>query len=397
MKIDLWHNILWSRYKGAVFSELSAMCQRSGVEIRFFQIAKTESAQALLAPVDYSFHKYDYELIFDTNYAEPPLWKMLYETGRRVWASDADVILLAGYSRPEYFVQLFLAKLQGKKVAVFCDSTALDRRKSTRKFMLKKMFFTFCDGVYGYGRRSFEYVAEHGVAPDRIFYPVQTAPAIVDLSEAEIVARRQNVYARPPHFVYVGRLAPEKGLPVLLEAFARFHVAHPQARLSIIGAGALRDALVAQIEALDVAEAVCIPGAQSGAALAEVILDASALILPSISEPWGLVVNEALGLGVPVIVSDRCGCVPELVAEGRTGYVVRAADVVDLHDKLETLQRTFIDGAAVARTCLAQVAPYTALASAKVICDGVRKIALGSFAAPQHEERNDESSLGRES
>jgi glycosyltransferase involved in cell wall biosynthesis len=54
---------------------------------------------------------------------------------------------------------------------------------------------------------------------------------------------------------------------------------------------------------------------------------ASAFILPSLSEPWGLVVNEAMAAGLPVLVSHRCGCVPELVRSGLNGYVFDPYDI----------------------------------------------------------------------
>jgi glycosyltransferase involved in cell wall biosynthesis len=70
-------------------------------------------------------------------------------------------------------------------------------------------------------------------------------------------------------------------------------------------------------------------------ALAEQYLRASGLVLPSFSEPWGLVVNEALSYGCPVVVSQVCGCVPELVLDGRTGYAFPAGDADQLAQRME--------------------------------------------------------------
>jgi glycosyltransferase involved in cell wall biosynthesis len=57
---------------------------------------------------------------------------------------------------------------------------------------------------------------------------------------------------------------------------------------------------------------------------------ADALVLPSLSEPWGLVVNESLAAGTPVIVSQRCGCVPELVREPAAGFAFDPSDAAAL-------------------------------------------------------------------
>ena len=60
-----------------------------------------------------------------------------------------------------------------------------------------------------------------------------------------------------------------------------------------------------------------------------------ALILPSIYEPWGLVVNEAMLAGLPVLVSDICGCSLDLVEEGKNGYIIDPKSIDDIADKIE--------------------------------------------------------------
>jgi glycosyltransferase involved in cell wall biosynthesis len=57
---------------------------------------------------------------------------------------------------------------------------------------------------------------------------------------------------------------------------------------------------------------------------------AGAFILPSVSDPWGLVVNEAMAAGLPVLVSNRCGCAPDLVEEGRNGFTFDPYDIEGL-------------------------------------------------------------------
>lgn len=374
MKIDLWHNALWARYKGAVFSELYTLCQAQGVSLRVFQMVKTDSLQSKLVPIDLSIHRYPYELLFDDNFGAVPKWKMVVEGTRRVAASDADLIVLAGYARPEYLTQLLVARARGKKVAVFCDSTSYDRPGGGAKDLVKKAFFSLCHGVFCYGERASEYVRSHGVPPERIFIRVQSTPPIVEMPAAAILARRRAMAGRPPRFVYVGRLAAEKNLDLLMDGFVRFREAHPQARLTIVGAGPMGETLAARVAAQGLGDSIELTGPQSGAALADILLDASALVLPSVSEPWGLVVNEALALGVPVIVSYRCGCVPELVIEGRTGFVFDSARADDLAAKMTAFVPWFAEPEAVARTCIDHIAPFNAVTSARGILDGCRAI-----------------------
>jgi glycosyltransferase involved in cell wall biosynthesis len=74
--------------------------------------------------------------------------------------------------------------------------------------------------------------------------------------------------------------------------------------------------------------------------------------LPSFSEPWGLVVNEALNHGCPAVVSDNCGCVPELVIDGVTGYAFRSGDLASLRRAMLSALEAFADTRATATQCM---------------------------------------------
>jgi glycosyltransferase involved in cell wall biosynthesis len=99
-----------------------------------------------------------------------------------------------------------------------------------------------------------------------------------------------------------------------------------------------------------------------------------ALVLPSHSEPWGLVVNEALSYGCPVVVSDICGCVPELVLEGITGYSYPCGDVPALSAVMLAVAGLVPDRAAVATRCLGLIEQYTVDNAALEILGGCVRI-----------------------
>jgi glycosyltransferase involved in cell wall biosynthesis len=254
-----------------------------------------------------------------------------------VVASDADLIVLPGYHRLEFWAMLAACLLSGRPRAVFCDSTANDRPRRWLRSVAKRFFFSHCHGYFAYGQRSREYLLAHSAHADAIFVRCQAAalPHGFTFEAARSERLQQAVPSAAPRFLYVGRLAREKGLEVLLEAFARVRARLPQATLALVGSGPLEGPLRAGCETRGLGAAVAFLGSMAPEALGDQYLRASCLVLPSFSEPWGLVVNEALSYGCPVVVSQVCGCVPELVIDGVTGYAFPPGDVDQLAQRLQ--------------------------------------------------------------
>lgn len=118
------------------------------------------------------------------------------------------------------------------------------------------------------------------------------------------------------HFLYVGRVSPEKNLRCLLNAFRAYRQEGGSWGLQIVGDGPALQELRDSRSSTDVRWR----GWVDYETLPKTLSAASALVLPSAYEPWGLVINEALAAGLPVIVSDSCGCAPDLCREGVNGF-----------------------------------------------------------------------------
>jgi glycosyltransferase involved in cell wall biosynthesis len=116
--------------------------------------------------------------------------------------------------------------------------------------------------------------------------------------------------------------------------------------------------------------AISFLGSKSLEEISALYQSCTALVLPSHSEPWGLVVNEALSYGCPVVVSSACGCVPDLVREGLTGFAFEVGNIDDLLRALDSARNLSSDRQAVARQCLEMVSDYTPERAATQILDG---------------------------
>jgi glycosyltransferase involved in cell wall biosynthesis len=369
--VTIFHNVVWSRHKGSVFSALHAISAAGSIRYSVVQIAETEHFRVGFSDVDYSFHRYPMRKLFDGCYEDVPTWKLVTRLTWEVLKSKSELVVLPGYHRPEYWAMLLACIVTGKRRAVFCDSTARDRPKRLITTVPKRTFFALCDGYFGFGQRSREYLMSLGAKQDKIFEPCQAAALPQSFSAERAFAERAHARrGGGPVFLYVGRLSEEKGIVTLLDAFANVKQRIHDATLRLVGTGAMRDALDARIAELGLTDAVHFAGSLQDEPLSREYYGASCLVLPSRSEPWGLVVNEALAHGCPAVVSESCGCVPELVVNGVSGYTFPAGDVAALTRTLLMALEAFADADETARHCMDIVRRFDPPAAAANIARG---------------------------
>jgi glycosyltransferase involved in cell wall biosynthesis len=181
------------------------------------------------------------------------------------------------------------------------------------------------DGMFVGGIRSKEYYRSLGF-PEKYFWLGQN---VVDnnfySSRSNEVSIDRNIYRSKynlPHryFLCPTRLAPEKNLERLLKAFAKYKAENGKWDLVITGSGPQDQKLKTLTKALGLEGNVTFKGWIKTEEMPVYYGLASCVILPSVSEPWGLVVNEAMACSLPVLVSDKCGCQPDLCFRGVNGF-----------------------------------------------------------------------------
>jgi glycosyltransferase involved in cell wall biosynthesis len=377
-KISIYHNILWSKYKGVVFSEVYTLAAGGGIDVSFVQIAETEQQRIALGAIDLSYHQYPYRLLFPGSFDNIPVTRRIVALIRDLFKNPCDLVVLPGYEHIEYWGMLFVCIFLGRKRAVFCDSTTKDRQRNFLfKEFAKGLFFRHCDGFFCYGARSKAYLMSYGVDEKRIHFRYQAAALPRDYDRAKILSTYRAHPSRDaasPTYLYVGRLSSEKGLNDLLDAFKSVHQKLPAAILNLVGAGSLKGKLIERVKELGLESSVIFMGPMGMDAIGKLFVQSTALVLPSHSEPWGLVVNEALSYGCPVVVSDICGCVPELVLSSITGFSYPAGDVPALATALLAVPQLSTDRLTSAQQCMDVIARFSPEVAATQILDGCQRI-----------------------
>jgi glycosyltransferase involved in cell wall biosynthesis len=226
-------------------------------------------------------------------------------------------------------------------------------KRWVKELLYRRLLRQF-NGFLVVGQRNREYLAHYGVTPEKMFF----APHFVDNDwfnqKAETLKNRKAEIrngwgADDGTFValFVGKFQAIKRPGDLLQALAQLK---GRADLSVgqratpgvppmlavfVGAGELEQTLRAEAAALGLRAHFA--GFKNQSELPACYAAADVLVLPSESETWGLVVNEAMACGTPAIVSDVVGCAPDLVAEGKTGSVFPVGNVQALAACLEKL------------------------------------------------------------
>jgi len=243
-----------------------------------------------------------------------------------------QVIVCGGYNYPASWQAASWARTHAVPFLLWSESTASDARKGNWLVeYAKQRFIRRADAFLVPGRSARKYLEQQGVDERRIF----TAPNAVDVeffSERSTEARRNADHIRQRwnlpgrYFLYVGRLVREKGIFELLESYARLaNDVRSEVGLVFAGDGNARQAL--EQRAASVQGQVRFVGFLQRDDLPGIYALADAIALPTHSDTWGLVVNEAMSCGLPVLLSDLAGCAGDLVESGTNGYLIPACDV----------------------------------------------------------------------
>jgi glycosyltransferase involved in cell wall biosynthesis len=235
--------------------------------------------------------------------------------GGGIWSSPADVAALL--ARPRF----------GWAVVPWWGSFTRQKPTWPRRIANPwvRHFMRTADACLAYGSRHVRDLVSMGVDENRI--ALAPIAALVPESPPNRQWPRSGIDSR---FLFVGRLIERKGLEVLLQAFGRFE----GGELWIAGEGPVREPVAA---AASSDPRIRMLGHVEGKDLPALYAEVDALVVPSLYEPWGLVVHEGAGNRLPVIASDQVAAADDLVEDGVNGYVVQAGSAEALASAMREL------------------------------------------------------------
>jgi glycosyltransferase involved in cell wall biosynthesis len=261
---------------------------------------------------------------------EAPTWRQVLQLVRAVRESGAGDCYFCHYDYARVFLASTWLRLRGHRVFTMLASKYDDYPRKAWREKAKRVLMRPYAGAIVAGRRSRDYIAGLGVDRARTVIGYDTLDIARMATQGQPSAGSPAFADRP--FLIVARLEPKKNVSNSLHAFARYAREQQDGRrLKIIGEGPLRAPLEALASELGVAGLVDFEGLQESARVSEAMRGSLALLLPSISEQFGLVVNEAFANSLPTIISSQCGAVDVLLDDGENGIVIDARSIDQLH------------------------------------------------------------------
>ncbi len=257
---------------------------------------------------------------------------------------EPDIVVTTGWADAEYHAALLWAGKRNIPCAVISDSTETDVKRYRLLEWLKKQILKNYSAALVAGTRSRKYIEKLGMHSGRIF----TAWDVVDNAYFYITSQKlkndpylKEKYPLPErYFLCVSRYVSKKNIPGLIRAYAAYidnNNGNQTPSLVLLGNGEWKQKIDQVIEATGLKEKIFQFGFIQYDEIPYFYANAIAQILPSFYDQWGLVVNEAMACGLPVIVSENCGCVADLVDNGVNGLIVDPDDPGSLMEAMETM------------------------------------------------------------
>lgn len=261
----------------------------------------------------------------------------------KLWRGRYDAIIIHGHNSFTNLIAIVSAKLFNTAVFMRTETHLLLERKGLKKALRKpllKLFYKMCDACLYIGSRNKEFYKYHELTDEKLFFVPYTVDNVFFMSRAnkphphqESFKKELGVSSDTPIILYSSKLISRKRPMDLLKAYEGLRRRGIKAALVFIGDGPERQKLEVYIASKGVPD-VHFVGFKNQSELPEYYAQAHVFVLPSENEPWGLVINEVMSAGVPVITTFEVGASADLVQLGETGFVFQTGDISSLEQYL---------------------------------------------------------------
>lgn len=282
--------------------------------------------------------KFDYELLDKSNLAKFIEKKLFGEQAqshfnrkvlRQIKKFNPDIVISGGGIVNTSNIAAYIYCLIFKKELIIWEAMSykFSSRMTLLSKILRKIFYKKARSFIAYSESTKEFLMKHIVPPEKIY----VGPNTIDIESFKTGDKKEN------NFLYVGRLSPEKNILFMLKGFKQNF--DNDYKLILVGEGIQKKEIQKFIKKNNLEKNVMLEGFAQYDKTRDYYEKSDFLILPSTWEPWGLVVNEAIGSGTIPLISDVCGA-SEIILDGITGFRFSPYNL----ENFKNLLKKIIDG-----------------------------------------------------
>ncbi len=262
--------------------------------------------------ISYKKANFKYKILYDGDFQDRNVLKNIIILTKFLKNISYKQILVSGWDLLEFWYLVFLNKKDKNILAL--ESTIYESATNGTKGFIKKIFLSRIKSVFASGK-----LHEKLLKALKFNGDIKITKGVGIINKPSFKLENKKYEKR---FLFIGRLSSEKNIKELVKIFNSL----PECFLTVIGIGELIQEFQKNSNAN-----INFVGMVQNSKLKDYFLKNDIFILPSVSETWGLVVEEALYFGLPVLVSEKCG-VSELVKDGINGYIIDANNITNLNE-----------------------------------------------------------------
>ncbi|MEB3192035.1 MAG: glycosyltransferase [Snowella sp.] len=340
-----------------IFARYSAVASQSfHDEITLIEVGST----SITYPWQHPDKKTNYQRLVLSNQPEElqSKFKVCKNICNNLAKINPDILVIAGYARLSMLSALLWSLINKKPVVLMSESKEDDEPRIWWKEIVKSWLINKYSSALVGGYPHTKYLIKLGFPEQAIF----TGYDVVDNStfHPDTIKQLPDPLHKP-FFLAINRFVQKKNLALLLSAYATYqqqqgvHAWH----LVLCGDGERRSELEKQIKQYNLQNFVHLPGFLQQDELLPYFAHAQCFIHASTTEQWGLVVNEAMAAGLPVLVSNRCGCFEDLVIEGVNGFGFDPENQEQLTKLMLKMSSGEVDLEAIGQAALEHIQQYS--------------------------------------
>ena len=257
----------------------------------------------------------------------------------KIFKENDDILILDGYGFASQVMLILFLKLVRKKYILSVDGGFIQQNESILKRVLKRVLISNAAGYFSSSENTDKYLIYYGANRQKIMRHYLSSLYNEDIRHEEYNSIREQKYMRKYGvkssniIIGIGRFIYSKGFDVLLKSSEYIE---SDADIVIIG-GEITDEYRSIMKQLSKADKIhIIPYCQKDMLL-KLMDDSTIFVLPTRYDVWGLVINEAMARGLPVITTDMCGAGISLLENGKNGFIIKPNDEKELAEKINYL------------------------------------------------------------